>query len=263
MKIAVFTPFGTQSQESGLIYLLANYLKSAGADAAQLRCNGVFSTCDRDADNQWRRPFQGCFQCIADQSSVAQWSALDVQELSRFVMPEEIEETKRLLLTTPVGELMSLEIRGIRLWDTIVGSFLNRFGITTPDSGNRQHEQALRRFMLGGARMLLATRRFNNLCSPDLLLVAGGNDFLSAGLVAQSKEQRRSVALLQWAIHERHVRILHPREKKELTCELFLEGIARMRADVKTWPTELITIIEDILTFLEVPSTQIALPLAQ
>jgi len=263
MKISIFTPFGTLSHESGLIYLLANYLRSAGVEVVQLRCNGIFSCCDRDAEFQWQRPFHGCFQCIADQSSVARWSEVGSVELSRFIIAEEIEETKRLLQTTPAAGLMTLEVRGIRLWDVVSGSFRNRFGLSALDSNNRQHEQFLLRFMLGAARMLLAARRFNNVFSPDLQLVAGGTDFLSAALLRQAQEQRCKLALFQWDLNDRQVRIMHPREKKELACELYLEGIARMRSDVKTWPPELITILEDILNFLEIPAEQILLPIAQ
>lgn len=40
MKLAIFSPYGSFHRESGLMYLVANYLDKQGGDVAQLRCDG-------------------------------------------------------------------------------------------------------------------------------------------------------------------------------------------------------------------------------
>lgn len=263
MKISVFVPFGSQSQESGLIYLLANYLKSFFPEVVQLRCNGAFSLCDRDADSSWTRSISSCFACMYDQRALSSWSGIPVQDLSSFLSPDDISQTKRWALALSPANFQQAAIGSVNVFDLCRESFMNRFGFTDPDPSNKNHEQFLRRVLLATARMVLAARRYHLKYAPDLSLISGGGDFLTRTFQAEAISHKRDVAVFRWEVAQRAIQIHHPRERNILACELVPEGIRGMRSDVKTWPHELVTIMGEIMKFLNLDGEQLRLPIAQ
>lgn len=263
MKISAFVPFGAQSQESGLIYLLANYLKVTFPEVVQLRCNGVFSLCDRDAENSWNRNINSCFQCMADQKSMSDWSALPVQSLSAYLTPEDISETKKMILRMPSKDLKVAIFLDHNLFELCKDSFAERFRQSELDYDNKSHEQFVKKLMLSAARMLLATRHYQQRFAPDLTIVANGSDFLTRCYFEQSRRMQRAVAVFRWELAQRSVQIIRPRDNAILSSELVPENILAMRSDVRTWPFELSGIMSEIAKFLEIDASQIRLPLAQ
>lgn len=263
MKAVIGSPFGSLSEESGLIYLLANYIRSAGVDTVQLRCNGIFSLCDRDAESNWRRGIESCVSCMSDQGSLAAWSGADIRDLSLFLAPFEVEQTKRWMYTISDEELSTVEFRGIVPWHTAKNTFFFRCGVEVPDPANKVHTQVARRLLLSALRMRLAARRFLEHEAPTLVLVAGGRDFISRSLIEECVANSFGHVLFQWQLDERCVRIHHPRKPEALSCELVMNRITSMRADFRTWPLELMTILDDILQFLEIPRAELLLPAAK
>ncbi|MCO6432299.1 MAG: hypothetical protein J5J00_15705 [Deltaproteobacteria bacterium] len=262
MKIALHAPFGSLNLEGGLMYLIANYLRGSGHEVAQLRCNGTFSLCDRDGETSWKRSLDSCLKCSSEQRSLASWGEIAVKDLSSFLTPGEIVDSRRWLLSTPREQLESLSLRGISLYNLCRGSFAARFGTETPDLNNRKHEPMTRRMLLSAARMCLATRRFLNHFSPEVLLVAGGRDYITRSLLVQAEMQKREYVLFSMDSSQRSINIHHPREDKTLACHLLLTDVTMMRADIKTWPPEVVSEIESVLGFLHIFQAQMSLPLA-
>ena len=259
MRIALTVPFGSMSQESGVIYLLANYLRSLSVEVLALTCNGAFSVCDRDRETSWKRGVETCLVCMGGQKELVAWSGIREEELSRFISPSLVEETKRWIVSLPARDLFQAEFRGVKPFELSRKSFSARFGAVDPDLNNRNHEQFLRRFMLGVARMALATRRFNTKLMPDLTLVAHGEDFITQTVISELKAASRGVVVFKWDHHTRSVNITHPFEQKTLSCEVLIERVSAMRNDCKTWPPALIGIVEEILGFLGVSEESLKL----
>ncbi len=176
MKIAVFVPFGSQSQESGLIYLLANFLRVNFPEVVQLRCNGAFSLCDRDAESSWTRSIQSCFGCMSDQKALSAWSGMPVQDISTYLKADDVNETKKWVHALRDEELLTATYGEEPVYKIVSESFAHRFGMQ-PDLNNKQHGQYLRRLLLAGVRMSLTAKRYHLSFSPDITLVAGGRDY--------------------------------------------------------------------------------------
>ena len=268
MKIAVHAPFGTLSEETGVIHLLAKYLRGTFEQMVQVRCNGIFSLCDRDGENGWKRSLSSCFSCINDAASLATWSGINVAELSRFLTPDEIFETRKwlaMLAPTEYAKAEYAEVTGINLpvYDLCRGSLLARLGTADPDLNNKGHEQVIKRFLLSAVRMCLATKNFIKHFQPELSLVAGGEDFVSRSYMAMAQAAGTQVALFRWDLTNRVVKLHHPREKTVLACALLLSGVSSMRSDVRTWPAELVSIVEEIAAFLGVEVGQLPLQIAK
>ena len=263
MRTAIFVPFGSLSQEAGVISLVANYMKTTFPEVVQLACNGVFSLCDRDSENNWSRDIHSCARCMADQSRLAGWAALDSLRLSSFLSPEDISESKRWVLSLSAVELMEAEFKGARLFDLCSGTLESRFTSAQIDPKNKNHEQFLRRVMLATLRMCIATRKFNNRFMPELTLVAGSDDFLARSFAAHSKLQGRLAAVFKWEVSTRAVRVMHPRTESSYSCDFVLQDVTSMRAEPKTWPLELLQVVRELMFFLGVPQDQLSLPLAR
>lgn len=263
MRVAVFSPFGGFARESGLIYLLANYLRGIFPEVIELRCNGLFSVCDRDGEKSWHRDLAGCLECMREQEKLAAWAGLAVRDLSQYLTPEEVEESRGWILSTPATALEKLEVRGLPLLKICEGTFQNRFGTSQPDWRNRQHEQFIRRIYLGAARSCLALERFNKSFIPSLCFVSGGADYLTSSLVEFSKDQKLNTILFRLDLSGRGVQIKRLLANAQLSCDLLLDDISLMRADYKTWPSELLEIVDQIISFAGVTDTQLDLPITR
>lgn len=263
MRSVIFVPYGSLSHEAGVLALIGRYLNSIYPDVSFLICDGLFSVCDRDAESSWQRDPHSCSRCMSDQRNLAAWAGVSVQRLSNFVAHQEIQESRRWALELSSSEIMDSTYKGLRIGDLLSGTFSNRLGVTKPDLKNKNHEQFLRRLSLATLRMCIAVDRFNNRFMPNLSLVAGGSDFLSASFMAQSKSQGCFVSVCKGDMSSRSVQLTHPRSADKYSFEFFLRDLRAMRADISTWPEELIEMLRGALVFFGISDTQLTLPIAR
>jgi hypothetical protein len=267
MTVGILTPFAGRHEESGLLYLVANYLRHTSSaagqaiDLIQLRCNGLFSVCDRDADRDWKRGMHSCLSCAQDQGEHAAWSSVLTVEASPLLPAEVAESTKRFSALLPSAELLGVVYEGHPLFEIWRGSFEARFGSIKPDLSNKQHEKFVRRLVLSTTRMLEVAKRFNNKFQPVLSCVVGCNDYITRAFVAQSALQGRTVATFRWELQERLIKIDRSDTKETVQSELVLEGVTDMRQDVGSWSQPVLEVAENIARFLGVQVPQQVMPL--
>ncbi len=262
MSIVILSPYGLASEETGLLSILSAYLQQGPYQVSQLFCNGLFSLCDRDGDHGWRRGLRTCFGCIREQKSVADWSGVACEELSGFLSPEDIQESKSWALTLRDKNLESAEFKGVGVFDLCRGSFQYRYGSEVPDVNNVRQIETLRRLMVSSVRMLLASQAYLKQRRPASAFIAGGNDFITASFGSAASTAGCEVVPFRWDLTGRSVRISHPKSEKEYECPLVFEDVTSLRRDARTWPRELLRVLDEILLFLEVTKSQIELPLA-
>jgi len=250
MSTIVFTPFATFGQECGILYLLANYLNAAEKPILRASCNGIFSLCDRDQLSGWKRGTQSCLSCMSDQRNLALWSGIDDLPLSEFLLPEEIERTKRWVLGLDSSALLDVEFDGVVLSELCVGSFERRFGTTRIDLRNSHHEYYFRRLLLSAARMKVLMKRFLRKVEANFHLVAGGADFISATYARECLQHDKRVVFFRWSSGSRFVDITRADSQDSLRCEILLDDIASMRREVSTWPDELLSMLEELVEFV-------------
>ena len=263
MRVIVHVPFGAVSQEAGLIFILASYLRSMFPEVVHLRCNGIFSVCDRDGGAHWQRDSDACFLCMREQLGLARWANIASEALSRCLLAQDVDMTRRLVVSTAVVDLLGLEFEGLCLLDLCRASFHRRFGTDQPDLQNKNHEQFLRRLMLSAARMCAAAKRFNHEFKPEIVLVAGGRDYISRSLVEVCRRDGYQPVVFRWDTKGGGINIVHPHTHQVMACDLLLDGITTMRPDIATWPKELIGILQQILDFLDISDRQLTLAIGK
>ncbi len=254
------SPMGTLGQETGLMFLLAHYMRAASTDMINLRCNGIFSLCDRDAEQGWRRDVTSCISCMQEQSTFVQWSGIETADLSPYLSADEVEKTKRWLLTISANQLTTVSFEQIIPFDFCKHLFVARFGIEKPVETNKQHEQFLRRAILSVARTCLAVRRYLFAHRPELVIAGGGRDFISMMLHKEAQRMGIPSSLFQWSVDKRAIQIYHPKTDAVLSCDLVMSGVTQMRGDSRTWPLEVVSTLDDILNFMGIPRAGLMFP---
>ncbi len=243
--------------------LIGNYLRRMFPEVFKLRCNGMFSSCDRDGEQGWKRTLTSCIRCCAEQSEFSRWGGLSDRDLSGYIQPDEIVASRRWIVQMSQPELMVAEYQGQNLFELCRGSWQTRFGNVQPDPQNRSHDQVLRSLLIATLRARIACDRLLDQENPNLTLVANGTDFLSASYLVSARAKKSDAALFQWDLNKRSVRIVHPRSDNSVFCPLILEGLSSMRSDPATWSPDLIAILSELLTFLDISENQFKLPLAR
>ena len=263
MTVLVHAPYGLSHKESSLIYLFANYLKTINLDIAQITCNGAFSLCDKDEETGWRRTIRSCLGCAHNQKGLAGWSSIQDSDLSKYINADEVTFTRRVINEMSVEQLKKMTYGGVLVYDLCIESFRLRTNNINPDFNNKKHEQLFRRYMLSAVRMCISVKKLLNVLRPDMSLIASGNDFITRSYVEQSKRMNIKAVLFKMDLHERCIKVINTQNGEIFTCPLLVNDVTTMRADVNTWPKELINMMHDISSFLDVSDSQISLPLAQ
>ena len=253
MSIILFAPFSSSSAESGLMYLLGNYMRHLRNDVFQLRCNGAFPVCERDAENGWKRNIRSCPACVAEQRSAAKWGSIESKDLSTFLQAEEVQETWRALQALSAHELTQFKYRGVPLFELARGSFRDYFGVDVPDPADGEHESELRRLLLATWRMSIGVRRFNNRMSPKAALVTGGQDYMTRTFVAHSVGQGIDVIVFQWSASDRAVNLINLRDNSSFACEFIVDDLKSMRNNPDSWSDGPINELHGILDFIGMP----------
>ena len=263
MNVAQFSPFGLASEETGLVSLVSNFLSGQNHIVTLLRCNGLFSLCDRDGESQWRRGISSCLGCMSEQQSVARWSGSAVVDLSPFITPEEILMSKRWLLLQQNGDLCLAKFEDIVPWELCRRSFAARFGTELPESKHPVQIQVFHRMLVAAVRAYTAARNFLRAHKPELLLVAAPGDYISGALVQAATDLGQAVATFSWDLHARSITIRRVGVERDYQCPIVFEDVTTMRPDSRTWPWELIQIMEQLATFLGVAASQLELPIVK
>lgn len=248
MKVAVFNPYGDSSPESALMYVLARAHRSSHL-FEQLRCNGAFSTCERDAASGWRRAIGSCSTCTLEQRKRGEWGSCETKEISVWVQPLEIERIQSWVRSQPVAELVRAEFEGLPIASLLEGHLKLRFG----DAGTLdlvRHEALLRRLVRDGLVMVLAATRYLTTSSPDLVLVAGSRDFMGRALLFAARESRIRCALFQWRPETASTDVVDLEGGSVLCCNFKLGDLASLRTNLRSWPTELLQTVQSLTDFL-------------
>lgn len=243
--------------------LLGNYIRSYFPDITLLRCNGLFSLCERDSESNWKRSLDQCLRCMHEQKKLSSWAALQLQDLSAFLHPDEIEQTKREIIRLPRSRVRGFTFKGLKLFEIYQNTLNHRLDGVEVDLSNKNHEQVVRRLLLSTYRMVLASDRFISTQRPEFLIVAGGTDFITQTLLKVAQMKGTAHSRFHWEVSQKCIRVSSSRSNEELSCQLLFDDVTTMRPDVATWPMELITILDSMLHFLGLSRDHLVLPLAK
>jgi hypothetical protein len=254
MRVALFSPYGSEGPDSGLMFLIAAYLKFIGTEVAVLECDGASAVCGRDKPGA-RRDFAFCARCRAEQRTLERWGEFPVERLSSYLEPEEAEQTLRWVVGLPDEGLEKAEYRGIVLRDLVNANFRQLHGGERPD-GSSDQTASLRTLIVESMRLFLAVRSFYGVYEPDLVLVPESEDYYFQVARAQADMEKRKTVLIRGDAGSRATTILHPDKRTLLTCDWVFGELSGMRKDCSTWPKEMLQLIREILSFLGIPERE-------
>lgn len=251
MKLAIFSPYGSFYRESGLMYLVANYLDKQGGDVAQLRCDGALPACGRDKKQlSGRSPFS-CLGCMAEQKGLAQWAGIKSRDLSSYIVPDDALKSSQWISSIGRSDLFRIEFRGTRLWDVCEGEFRARWKLDESlERITRAQEQDLRSLYVSYVHTLVSAERFIASWKPTLNFVAVAGDPLSHAYLSQVRKVESDAAVFSYNAAEETIVVESLKTGALYTTSLILPEATEMRADPRTWAPELTAIVNEMLSFL-------------
>lgn len=250
MKLAVFSPYGVYGRETGVLYLVVNYLLRQGAEGMQLRCDGAVRACGRDQKHGWNRTLFTCSRCMAEQKATSDWASMRAKTVSSFLLPDDIQQSQKWISSVPKEALRQSEFRGVPLWEICRDEFEARFPDVDPTTFNYMQEQALRDQYLSVVHAMVGIDRFVSTVSPTLHLISGGKDALSKAYRTIASRGRFEGAVFWYDTQEEVVAVESLLTGARYNTKLILDNITTMRSDPKTWAPEVTAIMHEMLTFL-------------
>jgi len=250
MKLAIFSPYGSFHRESGLMYLVANYLDKQGGDVAQVRCDGALPACGRDKKHQSGRTPFACLQCMGEQKALAQWANIKGRDLSSYIVPDDALKSAQWISSIGKADLYRIEFRGIRLWDVCEKEFQARWNIESLEKISSAQERDLRALYVSYVHTVVSSERFISSWKPTLHFIVGSTDPLAQAYLSQASRAGGEVAIFSYNAADESITVESLKNGERYTTTLIIPEATEMRSDPRTWAPELTAIVNEMLSFL-------------
>jgi hypothetical protein len=250
MKLAIFSPYGSFHRESGLMYLVANYLDKQGGDVAQLRCDGALPACGRDKKHESGRTPFSCLQCMGEQKALAQWANIKSRDLSSYIVPDDVLKSAQWISSIGRPDLFRIEFRGVRLWEVCEQEFQARWNIESLEKISPLQERDLRALYVSYVHTVVSSERFIASWKPTLNFVVGSADPLAKAYLSQVRRGGGDAAVFAYDATTESISVESLKNGEKYTTTLVIPEATEMRAEPRTWAPELTAIVNEMLSFL-------------
>ncbi len=250
MAITFFSPYGLLVKESGFMYLLARYIGAFYESTYQLKCNGLFTICNRDCAVNQRRSLLSCASCIASQESLSNWACMESDDLSKYLSAKALKYIKQELLLVPDNELMNVSYEDLNVYELCKGSFKTFLGEESPDIRNKKNLQLAKKIMLSSLKAIEAIKTYYSIENPELFFISSGNDFITKSFLEFLKITNKNFIEVTWDNNANLFNIVNGNSKKARQYEIYIDDIVCFRNDYTTWPKEFTDMLDDVIDFV-------------
>ncbi len=250
MAVTFFSPYGTLTKESGLMYMFARYLSAFYDDVYQLKCNGLFTICNRDCLDNEKRNFLTCGKCMACQNELASWACIKSKEISTFLRADVLRYIKKEFLLVSDKEFHSVYYEDLNIYDLCKGSFQNFLGEETPEINNKKNLQLVRKIMLSSIKTIEAIKTFYSNNSDNMFLLPSSKDYLTNSILSYLKLTGKNFVEIAWSDEKNVFSIISSRKQELKQYEIYIDNIVHFRNDFTTWPEEFINMLNDVAEFV-------------
>lgn len=260
MKIMIFNPYGTQKSETGVLAATVRMLQEYGHQVFGLSCDGCLSQCDRSVapESGFRRRLGECFNCAKDQARLVEALKLPTNILSSYLSPLEVEESFKLVLSTPRAELAELTFQGESLAWLSRQSLKARFGSVDAAFDSDENVRGVRDLYLSMIRLMQAATNSAYLLKPDLVLILG-RDALSEAFAAGAKFGNSRFGLLCSAGQDNLISVFDSMKSSSEMMEIKNMSSFRVTIPLVEWDKELFSSVRDLLVFFDIPVVQMTM----
>ena len=258
MSLLIFTPYGSYSPETGLLFALARYLHSRGYGLINMRCNGALLSCGRDGNSANRRSVLTCIQCMNDSEALTRWAEIPSLDLSPYIKHSDIEEYEEELVNAFYGSSQQMLVDGIELRSLIAPSEAYPAAGQAPELGS---PKCTRRDLIQKIRLIRAFGRVFQQHQVDAVLSLGQRDFVIDGLHKVAAMHKVQQYQFTWLPEKMVMTIASSVNAREYRSELMLDGVISMRGDVESWPEPIQQEFLAIEQYMEISQQQLSLPM--
>lgn len=251
MDITFFSPYGTLSKESGFMYMLARYVGLFYEDIYELKCNGLFTICNRDYLVGEKRNFLSCAKCMACQDALSSWAGIKNVELSKYLKAEVLRYIKKEFLLVPDNELQNVFYEDLNIYDLCKDSFVNFFDSENPSIENKKNLQLTKKIMLSAIKIIEAIKTYYINEKPSMFFISSSKDFLTTCAYEYLKLTGKKYILVDWSEEKNTFSITNSSKQEVKQYEIYIDSIVHYRNDCATWPEEFINMLYDVANFVD------------
>lgn len=256
MQVAIFSPYSSAREETGLLLLIGRTLAAAGETAVHVRCPGSFAVCDRDSDLEWQRTLTTCMQCSGEANRLVAWSQGSEAAISRWLTVEDLRSIRAVVEQSSAGDLPRLEYAGFAPWDVVRPAFSERFAAAAYTPENSGHAQFARRAIFAVLRQYAGVTNMLHDVPFDISLLARGGDMLSGAYRAAARRMGRRVAVFNWSVNTRAIEVSESGTSGQPhRSPILIHSIENMRPEPHSWPEELKGQIAAVMGYLKIAPT--------
>jgi hypothetical protein len=257
MKIDIAPSTFVVRQETGLIAMLARLLHPSHS-VSMVRCNGILGVCHRDEETSWHRSFDSCLSCMSERSALGAWTGASLSDLSPYLLPEDIERTRRWVNELSTEQILNDSFDGCVPWEWAKQYFVARFSTARPVATNKQHDFFVRKFILSVLRIRISARRYLFANKPDLIIVSDSNDLVSAALKEVAADFGIGLFSVLWRNDLRINQIENYHTNKLLDSDVVVSNVTELRSEPNTWPSDLIERLNVVCKFMGIENQALA-----
>ncbi len=255
MTITFFSPYGPLNKESGFMYMIARYIGASYGDVCQLKCNGLFTMCNRDCMVSLKRNFLTCGSCMASQDALSSWACIAKDDLSKYLYAKDLKYIKQELLLVPDNELTNVFYEDLNIYNLCKDSFSDFLGESTPDINNKKNLQLIKKIMLSSIKAIQAIKIYYDTINPKLFFISSGNDFITKSFLEFLKITHKNSIVVSWNNDTNMFHIVNLNSGECKRYEIYIENIVCFRNDYTTWPEEFLNMLNDITDFIKLTRT--------
>lgn len=258
MSLAIFSPYGSVPKEAGFLMVLSRYLEKRGYGVVSVRCNGVFSRCGRDELTNRPRTFATCISCMREQGRISAWGEFPTIDLSPYVDGQDCKEHQVRLAQSGSGATAKFMCEGIRVAEILAPRKPTAPVLTVvPDS----EPEVAKNDLLLTAQAITACSKLLAAQSFDAVMIPESDDFLVQSMVRVAERRGVKLFRFRWDAENLKMNISGGQYTADFHSHLYFDDIGSMRADVTSWPNEILNHLKDVEEYLGITQQQLSLPI--
>lgn len=255
MKISIFTPAKTTGSEFAAVYAIANYCGVAGVTANTLICNGCLESCSSlmfETNESLR--IRNCYGCKKGQHEAVNWAGTNGFDLSNYITPHTVRELKDFVNSLSHKELKNIECNGIPVYDLVLDrAFQNKDRAQIQAFIN--NTKAIKKIFTSFLWTWEAIDVYLRQESPDVLLTTSANDFIVLAVLLAANKSGFPVFSFAEQEDQSSILVTKISNSEKFSMPVYFSDISNIRADVKTWPAELLNHVEMLFDFVGIRSS--------
>ena len=201
MKSTIFIPYVNTSDKDRfdellLLKSIVLTIKNTDIGVNHLVCDGIYSLCDKDKKNNWRRNISSCLTCNSEQKNLLKNLNLPTHSLSSFVDKEEVFLTKKIIDNFNFDEIKDFNfLNTYNIYQLSQNIFTSIFNKETPDFSNENHKLVYKHFINTVIKTVFCSIKYLKNVHTDIIFCINNTDLITGTFCKVAEQFNKKIIL--------------------------------------------------------------------